>query len=233
VTGGLLRINASRPTLYGLEMHLVSMYKKINEFQPALVVIDPISDLTAVGNPADVKNMLTRLLDYLKNKQITAILLDLSANGETEKTGVGISSLADTWINLRDIELSGERNRGLYVLKSRGMAHSNQVREFVLSDEGISLLDVYTGNEGVLTGAARLAQENREKAGLLAKRQEVKRRQREIERKRRRLETTIVELQTEFDAEKEELEALLLQDEDQVGLLEEYREQMARQRKAD
>ncbi|MDR3590451.1 MAG: circadian clock protein KaiC [Negativicutes bacterium] len=233
VDKGLLEFIASRPTYYGLEMHLVTMYKKINEFGPKIVVVDPISDLTAVGNAADVKGMLTRLLDFLKHKQITAVLLDLSGVSSAEKTGIGISSQADTWIALRDIELNGERNRGLYVLKSRGMAHSNQIREFALTGSGIELLDVYTGAEGVLTGTARYVQEAREKAQFLIRQREIERKRQEIERKRRKMEAAIAELQASFESEREELEIYITQEEAQAKNLGKDVEEIALLRKAD
>ncbi len=119
----------------------------------------------AVGTPDDVKLMLMRLADYLKGSEITTLLTSLTAGGTAlEASGVGLTSLVDTWLLLRDIELGGERNRGLYVLKSRGMEHSNQIREFLLTAQGIRLLPAYVGSEGALTGSARLTQEAREHA---------------------------------------------------------------------
>ncbi len=136
----------------------------INEFNPSVVIVDPVSNLVTIGSEEEVKSMLTRLIDMLKTEQITAMLTYLSSGGESlEATEMGISSLIDTWILLRDIEIGGERNRGIYILKSRGMAHSNQIREFRLTDKGIDLIDVYTGPAGVLTGAARAAQEAKER----------------------------------------------------------------------
>jgi circadian clock protein KaiC len=230
---GLLEFSASRTSFYGLEMHLMTMYKKITAFAPALVVIDPISDLTAVGNDADVKAMLTRLLDFLKQRQITAMLLDLTLPAAQEQTGLGISSLFDTWIALRDIELNGERNRGLYVLKSRGMAHSNQIREFLLTDGGIDLQDVYIGTGGVLTGSARCAQEAKERAEALARRQEIERKRLLIELKRKKLEATVADLQAAFDADREELERLIAEEKAQTDLADDNAGQLARLRRAD
>lgn len=233
VDRGLLKFQTARPTLYGLEMHLVSMYKLIQEFEPQLVVVDPISNLTAVGNGSDVKLMITRLLDFLKIKNITSVLLDLSSVEHTEQTGIGISSLTDTWISLRDIELNGERNRGLYILKSRGMTHSNQIREFVFTDHGIDLLDVYTGSEGVLTGSARYAQVEKEKAQRLLRQQEIERKRREIERKRLRMEAAIAELQETYKTDKEEMERIIAQEELQLKIREKNKELLAQMRKAD
>ena len=186
---GLLRMHASRPTFYGLEMHLVQIHKMVTEFKPAAVVIDPISNFSSSGGRDDAALMLLRLVDYLKAQQITAFLTHLTSGGSaTEATDVGISSIIDTWLLLRDIELGGERNRGLYVLKSRGMKHSNQIREFVVTPEGIHLLDVYVGPEGVLTGSMRAAQEAREQAAALALRGEIEAKQREVDRLRAALD---------------------------------------------
>ena len=194
ISQGLLRIHSSRPTHFGLEI------------KPQLVVLDPISNLTSAINPADAKLMITRLIDFLKLQNITALLIDLSSINYTEQTDIGISSLTDTWIALRDIELNGERNRGLYILKSRGAAHSNQIREFVLTDQGINLLDVYTGTEGVLTGSAGYAQVEKEKADRLLRQQEIEIKQREIDRKRQQMEAAIADLKAAFEAEKDKLE---------------------------
>jgi circadian clock protein KaiC len=186
---GLLRMHASRPTFYGLEMHLVQIHRMVTEFKPSAVVIDPISNFSSSGGRDDAALMLLRLVDYLKAQQITAILTHLtSGDSAAEATDVGVSSIIDTWLLLRNIEVGGERNRGLYVLKSRGMKHSNQIREFVLTPEGIQLLDVYVGPEGVLTGSMRAAQEAREQAAALALREEIEAKQREVDRLRAALE---------------------------------------------
>ncbi len=158
---GLLKIHATRSSLYGIEMHLLQMNKEIDLFEPRLVVLDPISSLTNIGNARDVKAMMVRLFDSLKMRQITAFVTYLSASPRMEGTEAGISSLIDTWLELRDVEMQGERTRGLYVIKSRGMPHSNQVREFILQTGGIRLLDVYPGPDGILTGSARAKQDVR------------------------------------------------------------------------
>ncbi|HZI89025.1 MAG TPA: circadian clock protein KaiC [Candidatus Polarisedimenticolia bacterium] len=159
VEKGLLRFHAARPTLTGLEAHLATMHKNVRDFRPNAVILDPISNLFAAGTNTDALLMVIRLIDHLKREGITAFLTNLSAAGSAEQTEIGISSVIDTWVLLRDIELGGERNRGLYVLKSRGMSHSNQIREFLLTDTGVKLLEVYSGPEGVLTGSMRVAQE--------------------------------------------------------------------------
>lgn len=230
---GLLEIHASRPTLFGLEMHLVNMYKKVTESKPQLVILDPISNLTAAGNCSDVKLMLTRMLDFLKLQNITALFLDLSNFNQTSQTDIAISSLTDTWIALQNIEINGERNRGLYLLKSRGMAHSNQIREFVLTDQGIELLDVYTGPEGVLTGSARYAQEEKELAQRLMREQEIERKRREIERKHQQLTATIASLQADFESEKMELKKIMALEGAHLTALDSNRLHLAKLRNAD
>ena len=211
VAQGLLRIEASRPTLNGLERHLVSIHKLVRDFRPAAVVIDPISNLVSVGNIIEVRSMLTRLIDYLKVSNITALFTALVVNnlGRHEITEEGVSSLVDTWISVRDLEGIGERNRGLSILKSRGMAHSNQVREFIVTSHGIELLEVVVGPLGIVTGAGRLTQQLQEQAQDLAVRQEADRRDRELERRRRMLEANIANLRTEFESVEEELRQIV------------------------
>jgi circadian clock protein KaiC len=230
---GLLQIHAARPTFYGLEMHLATVHKLIDEFKPQAVVVDPITNLAIIGSQPEVRSMLTRLIDYLKMKKITALFTNLSTSGtDLEHTEAAISSLMDTWLLLRDVELGGERNRVLYVLKSRGMAHSNQVREFLITNKGIKLQDVYLGPEGVLTGSSRTAQEAREKSTKLAIAQEIERKQREVLRKQQIMEAQMVALRSQFESEKEELDKIIGQEQARKSKLLEDREQMARMRKA-
>jgi circadian clock protein KaiC len=230
----LLKIRSERPSIHGLEVHLASMYKIINGFNPAVVVIDPISNLTAAGIESDVRSMMIRVLNQLKAGQITALITNLtSSGGSLEQTDVGISSLSDTWLLLRDIEISGERNRGIYVLKSRGMAHSNQIREFLLTDQGVDLVDVYVGPSGVLTGSARLAQEAQEKTEKLGRQQEIERRKMNLDRKRKVLEAQIEAQRAEFAAEEEELKKVIEQEMLRETHLLEEQKAMAVSRKAD
>jgi circadian clock protein KaiC len=211
---GLLQIHASRPTVHGLEMHLVKLHKLVEELDPAVVIVDPISNFVTNGTELDAASMVLRLLDHLKSRQITAMFTHLTAGGSAwEKTDIGVSSLIDTWILLRDIELGGERNRGLYVLKSRGMKHSNQIREYLITAEGLQLLDVYVGPEGVLTGSMRAAQEARETAQELERRHELERRKRELDRRRLALEAQIAALRAEFEATQSEAATMARQDE--------------------
>ncbi|HLX69866.1 MAG TPA: circadian clock protein KaiC [Verrucomicrobiae bacterium] len=232
---GLLQFHASRPTLYGLETHLAVMHKQVKDFNPRVVIIDPISNLVNTGAASEVRSMLLRLVDFLKAKQITAFFTSLtSADAATlEQTDVGISSIMDTWLLLRDIELGGERNRGLYILKSRGMAHSNQIREFLLTDQGIDLRDVYVGPEGVLTGSLRLAQEAREKADKLTRDLEIETKRRAIMRKRAALEAQIAALRAEFEGESAELDKAVKQESSRIEQLRVDEIAMAQSRRAD
>jgi circadian clock protein KaiC len=234
VKKGLLEFRNSRPSLYGLEMHLVTMHKAIEVFKPAIVVVDPISNLVAAASEMEVKSMLSRLIDFLKMKQITAFCTDLtSTNSSVERTEVGISSLMDTWLLLKVMEESGERNRGLYILKSRGMEHSNQVREFCLTDNGARLLDVYVGSGKVMTGAARVAQEARDRVEILERNQAVERKQYDIERKKALIEAQITALRASFEVEKDELEQAIAREKLHQEVLAEETQAMARTRKAD
>jgi circadian clock protein KaiC len=197
VKRGLLQFHAARPTIYGLETHLATIIKLINRFKPDVVILDPINAFVLGDNQTEVKAMLLRLVDFLKMKRITAFFTSLTSSGENiEISDVYISSLIDTWLLLRDIEIGGERNRGLYVLKSRGMAHSNQIREFKLTNHGIELLDVYVGSEGVLKDEAEQA----------LRQQEIARKQIGLERRREAMEAQMILLRSDYEAE--EMEAL-------------------------
>ena len=230
---GLLRFHNVRPSQYVLEMHLVMMHKLIKEFKPEVVVIDPISNLLTIGNPPEVKSVLTRLIDFMKMDGITALFTSLLVRPSIEETAVGISSLMDTWIMLRDIETNGERNRGLYILKSRGMAHSNQVREFLLTRNGIDLLDVYTGPGGAMTGAMRAAQEAKERAQALEHEQEIQRMQRELARERQALDAKVSLLRSEFEAREDSLMRAISQAESREDVLAKEDVEIGRLRKAD
>lgn len=211
VKKGLLRFHSSRPTFYGLEMHLVSIHKIVNEMLPKVVIFDPISNLTAVGSNAEIQNMLMRLLDFLKSRGITSLCTSLThGSGPIEMTEIWISSIMDTWLLLRDNEYGGERTRMMYILKSRGMAHSNQVREFIITDKGIDLINVYVGAGTVYTGVARVVQELKENAEAVARAQESERLKKELDRNRRIMEAKIMELRAEFDSKEEGLKNEIL-----------------------
>jgi circadian clock protein KaiC len=234
VQRGLLRFEASRPTLYGLEMHLAAMHKQIVEYEPRVVIIDPLTNFTSVGSTNEVRSMLVRLIDFLKAKQITAMFTSLTGGGNfLEQSEVGVSSLMDTWLLLRDVELGGERNRVMYILKSRGMAHSNQLREFLLTDHGVELQDVYTGPEGVLTGSSRLAQEAKEKAASAVRGQEIEAKRRQLERVQQAAEAQIAAIRLECQAKEDELRRIIAQEEAREQQLHESQVAMSCSRKAD
>jgi circadian clock protein KaiC len=230
----LLQFHSSRATFHGLEMHLAMIHKIVQDFQPKVVVIDPIGSLIQAGNQRDAHIMIVRLIDFLKQKQITAFLTNLTSGGAAlERTDVEISSIVDSWLFTRDIELDGERNRALYVLKSRGTAHSNQLREFLLTPHGVDLLDVYVGPEGVLTGSSRLSQEAQEKAAARARQQEADRRERDRVRKREALEARIIALRKEFEIEEVEAQTTTAQEVSRETMIVENREAMSRSRQSD
>ena len=234
VKKGLLRFHTGRPTMTGLEMHLAIIHKQVEAFQPDLVIVDPITNFISAGTPAEASSMMMRLVDYLKSREITALLTNLNhTEGTLELTELGISSLIDTWLFLRDIEQNGERNRGLYILKSRGMTHSNQIREFLLTDHGVQLTEVYLGPEGVLTGSARLSQETKEKSTSIERSLEVERKRRELARRQQTLEAQIIALQLQFQTEKEEMERDIAREQAYVKQLEEGCHEMSRSRMAD
>jgi circadian clock protein KaiC len=234
INKGVLRFVAGRPTFTGLEMHLAVMHKHVREFEPRLVIVDPISNLADAGTLRDASAMLTRLLDYLKDQQITGVFTSLTGGSSArEATDVGISSVIDTWLLLRDIELGGERNRGIYVLKSRGTAHSNQIREFLLTDRGIELRDVYTGPEGVLTGSMRVAQEIRELDAERRRKDEFASRRRTFERKRKEIEARIESLRAELEEETEALKQATKDETERERQSTAERQSMARSRNAD
>ncbi len=209
VKKGLLQIHASRPALSGLEQHLVAMHDTVRAFRPAVVVVDPISNLTLERSEMEVMPTLMRLIDFLKQQQITSLFTSLTTGGSgtsaPEDSQVGVSSLMDTWLQLRNVEFNGERNRLIYVMKSRGMAHSNQVREFVLSDAGIDLVDVYLGADRVLTGTARVAQAAHERSAAELRREAHERKLRQLAAKRKAIEAQIAALNAEDEAEAAEM----------------------------
>jgi circadian clock protein KaiC len=233
VRQGLLKFSAARSTLFGLEMNLAMIYKLANDFQPAVVIIDPITNLSTVASSNEVKSVLMRLVDFFKNQQITTLFTNLTHSGELVTPTSMISSLMDTWLLLLSVESSGERNRVLHLLKSRGMAHSNQMREFIISDQGIDLVDVYLGPGGVCTGAARLQQEAQVKVVLLRAQMELALRRRVLDRKHQVIEAQVAALKAEISAEEEELQTIEDQGKLQEKIAAEERERLAAARKAD
>ncbi len=231
VDSGLLRFEAARPSFYGLEMHLARMYRDLERFKPSIVVIDPISALRGPG--ADIHATLLRMVDLLKSRGITGLFTSLRTD-ETllDGTDQGLSSLMDIWIKLLDMEADGERNRTLYVIKARGMSHSNQVREYRMTNAGIKLIDAYVGPNGVLTGTARLAQESREQAAATRRQQDLERRRRDFIRRREAVERQIAEMRANLDAEEEEARALFTEEDARETALERSRMAVAARRGA-
>ncbi|WP_092047688.1 circadian clock protein KaiC [Planctomicrobium piriforme] len=234
VDGGLLQFHAARPTLYGLETHLAVMHQLIEKFDPHSIIVDPISNFIGAGTQSEAQAMLLRLIDFLKTRGTTAFFVNLVGGGQSqEQTEIAVSSIVDTWLLLRDIELGGERNRGIYILKSRGMAHSNQIREFLLTNHGIELQDVYVGPEGVLTGSMRSAQEARERAEELDRTAELERQRRQRDRKRQALLAQIAVLQSELEDESQHADEAARREQMLQDQAVTVRAAMARSRKAD
>ena len=223
---GSLRFEAARPSLYGLEMHLARMHRDLDRFQPDVVVMDPISAFR--GPDMEVHATLLRMMDLLKSRGITGLFTSLRNDGALQEGGdQGLSSLMDAWIKLQDVEANGERNRTLYLIKARGMSHSNQVREYRITDAGVELIEPYVGPEGVLTGTARLSQAAREQAVMTRRRQEVERRRRELARKRESLERQMQEMRAALDAEEDEANLLLTQEDAHEAILADDRTAVA------
>ena len=219
---GILEIHSSRPSLNGLELHLLTLRKLIKEFKPTTIIIDPISNLITVGSEHEVRSMLVRLIDMLKAHNITALFTSLNKQTDNFRPDLAeesVSSLVDTWITVRDMEGIGERNRGIFIIKARGMGHSNQVREFVITNNGIELLDVELGPNGILTGTARQTQKFKKTMSDIKLQNEINRKDREIERKRRVLEANIEALRNEFESAQEELSILKATEELQSQLI--------------
>lgn len=234
VRKGLLKFQNARPSVWGLEIHLAMMHKAIDELNPTVVLIDPITNFLAVGDELETKSMLTRLIDFLKTRQITAVFTSLtSAQTEIEDSEVGVSSLMDVWLLLKSIESNGERNRGLYILKARGIAHSNQVREFLLTSNGIELIDAYVGSEGVLMGSARFSQLARERAAQLERQQARSRKERELRRKQELYEAQLVALKGQYESERDAILKELEEEKNRLKVADDQRLEIARLRHAD
>ena len=230
---GLLKFVASRPTTFGLEMHLVRMHKVISEFQPSIVIIDPLSSMLQAGEGDEARNTMLRVVDFLKERQISGVFTHLISDGDRqEHTDMSISSLVDTWILLRDIELSGERNRAIYILKSRGTAHSNQIREFMLTSHGIELRDAYLGPSGVLTGSARLVLEAEERAQQIRHAQDMEKRKVEYQRKCAAIESQMSMLRADLEAEQLALAHLDQQERNRQQAILQNEVELAMSRKA-
>jgi circadian clock protein KaiC len=231
VNKGLLQFHSSRPTLHGLEMHLVDIHKKIEQYKPRLIILDPITNLVTIGSVSEVKGMLIRLIDYLQKNQITVMFTALTFNtSTTEQADEGVSSLVDAWITVRDLESNGERNRGLFIMKSRGMKHSNQVREFVITDKGLQLIDVYLGPNGILIGSAREAHQLEEATGKELRDYAATRKDREILRKKTILEAKVASLNEEFESVKDELNKTYQEEQLRKDVMERNRMDLTKKR---
>ena len=231
---GLLKFHNSRSSSNGLEVHLAIIHKIIMENKPHVVVIDPITNFLSVGDSIETKSMLTRLIDYLKLKEVTAMFTSLtSTQHELEDSEVGVSSLMDAWLLVKNVESNGERNRGLYILKARGIAHSNQVREFVLGSHGVELIDAYIGSEGVLMGSARSSQLARDTAAQVERQLAAQRKQLDLLRKQEIYEAQLLSLKGQYEAERDAILRELDDEKAREKLVDEQRREMARLRKAD
>ena len=234
VRKGLLRFQNARPSAWGLETHLALIHKTITDFNPTVVVIDPITNFLGVGDVIETKAMLTRLIDFLKTRQITGMFTSLtSSQSEIEDSEVGVSSLMDAWLLVKTIESNGERNRGLYILKARGIAHSNQVREFLLTAHGIELIDAYIGSEGVLMGSARSSQVAREKAAAVEREHLTESKQRELQRKQELYEAQLQALKGQYEMERDAILRELDEEQTRRRVAADQRREIARLRRAD
>jgi circadian clock protein KaiC len=206
---GLLRFECFRPSVLGLEAHLFRKHQLVGEFDPAVVIIDPISDLLRLGTAADVAAMLTRQVDFLKGRGVTSLFTSLNSDADPTRADQQIASLVDTWLLVKTMEGNGELNRLLYVLKCRGTAHSNQIREFLLTGHGIELADVYVGPQGVLTGSARQAQEAQERTEGTERLEELEQRRVSLERRRESVQAQTAVLWREFEDESDAVALML------------------------
>jgi circadian clock protein KaiC len=210
IDAGLLRVWAARPSAYGLEAHLATLGRIVEDFEPTVVALDAMTALERLGGANQVTSALMREIDLLKDRGITAITTSLTHGGADpdETSGVAVASMMDTWLVLRNVESNGERNRLLAIRKSRGSAHSNQVREFVLTSDGPDLLDVYVGPAGVLTGSARLIQEGLDRQSDKERREDLARRRADLDRRAAVVEAQINSLRAEVAGEAAEIERL-------------------------
>jgi len=228
---GLLRIWAARPSAFGLETHLAALARLIEEVAPSVAVLDGIAGLAFGASGPETTSMVARQFDLLKTRGVTTMATALGHGDETST--VNVSSLVDTWLLLRNTETNGERNRLLFVLKSRGTAHSNQVREFLLTGHGIELIDVYVGPAGVLTGSARLAQAAAERDAATREADDAERRRRELRRSVMEREAHLAAAQDQLSAERAELDRIERRGQQRAVDAEADSEAMATRRWAD
>jgi circadian clock protein KaiC len=232
VKKGLLKFHISRPSIYGIETHLVMMEDDIKSFKPMNVIIDPISDFSSIGSGREAKNLLTRLNDMMKSDGITIIYTDLIRGDlNPEIPAMHISSMIDSWIMLRNFEYNGERSRGITVLKSRGMPHSNQIKEFVISDDGLTMVMPYIGPSGVFMGSARVAQEARDSEKIQNTRLDIEHKRKALMEKQKELEARITAMKAQYKAEENELVRCMEQAEQDLKTIVGDRKEMERTRK--
>ena len=231
VKKGLLKFYASRPTMYGLEMHLVVFYKLIKEFKPKLVILDPITNLVTVGDPSQVKSILIRLIDFLQKEEITVMFTALTFPHFVQTSAdEDVASLVDTWLSVHDIEYNGERNRAMYIMKSRGMKNSNQVREFLITDNGIEIVEVTLGPSGVLVGSAREAYKLEKNTGEVLRKNAFDLKNKQIESRKTILDAKVAKLNSEFELVKDELNRIYIEEELRNEVAEKNRKQLMKMR---
>lgn len=230
----LLKIQAARLSGDSLEDYFGYIVELVGDFQPTVVIVDPVTSLLDLGEVRATKALLARLIDDLKSKGVTVLMTSLASDQQTpDQPGVVISDLVDAWLTLRDVETKGERNHVLTIIKSRGMAHSNQMREYLITDRGVELEDIYLGPGQMLTGSARLEHEAQERTARMIRNQEIEQMQTSIERKRRLLEAQIAAMQAEFEKEEAEVKSILDKEMAFADHLENTRFEMAMNRKVD
>ncbi|MDR3478719.1 MAG: circadian clock protein KaiC [Gammaproteobacteria bacterium] len=232
----LLRFHAINPNSAGLEAHMHDIQKLVNEFNPSVVIIDPVTNLKTIGNINQVQDVLALLVSYFKSKKITVMFTSLVTEQkgiEYTKTNEGISSSMDVWIYLQYINSDGERNRAISILKSRGMAHSNQLREIIISKNGVRLEEVYVGTEKVLTGSARLIQATKLEIENSDKESDIKYKERQIQIRHKKLEAEIAALHEMLEGAKDEITSLNQQKERTYNLIAESRAKISKIRMAD
>ena len=231
VEAGLLRVWAARPSAYGLETHLAIVSALVEEHAPEVVVVDGLASLLDRSPRGEVISMLARKFYLFKTRGITSLATILTGQGS--EAAAGVSSRADTWLLLRNMESNGERNRLLFVLKSRGTAHSNQIREFVLTSHGVELIDVYVSPEGVLAGSARLAREISDRDARLRRQEDIQRRERELRAHIVHGQAQIAALHDEIASDEAELERITDRQERQAADVDAARRALGTQRWAD
>jgi circadian clock protein KaiC len=232
VDDGLLRLWGERATAFGLEAHLAGFERLLEETEPSVAVLDAVGSLHTVGAESEVTSAVVREVDMIKSRGTTAILSSLTHDAQRESSSVAVSSVIDTWLLLRNVETDGERDRLLFVMKSRGMAHSNQVREFLLTDHGAALMDVSVGARGVLTGSARLAQAAEERTAAADRTAELERRRMALAQRSAEVDAEVAALRAQLATESAELDRLAAEESRGATARAADRESLARRRES-